>query len=339
MLYKQLTPLLCFKYIMNNAVSVKVYHGYGHTHNLVVYGHVFKFKAKTTQNFSENLFINIVHLFKLFVVKPFAFTKVRLHFYNQTVDQKTEYDGFFKFEWKADQNIIAGWHDVKVVALDENESILAETEGKIFVPHITQYGFISDIDDTIMVSHSATLARRLRELFIKNPHTRKTFPAIKEHYQLLANAHTSKDQPNPFFYVSSSEWNLYDYLVETFRFNELPEGAFLLNQLKRWKSLFKTGKTGHEGKLLRVMRIIDAFPKQLFIFFGDNSQQDPAIYQAIAQKYPQSVAAVYIRNVRPSKEKETKALLDKIVQQKIKTCLYTHSDEAIAHSREIGLII
>ncbi len=323
---------------MNNATSVKVYHGYGHTHNLVVYGHVFKFKAKTIQNFSDNLFVNIVHLFKLFVVKPAAFTKLRLKFYDQIVHQKSEYDGFFKFEWKAAENVSAGWHDVKVEALNEAGEVSATGEGKIFVPHITQYAFISDIDDTIMVSHSAKIYRRLRQLFIKNPRTRKTFASVRKHYQLLANAHTAIAQPNPFFYVSSSEWNLYDYLVEHFRFNELPEGAFLLNQLKRWKNLFKTGKTGHEGKLLRVMRILDAFPNQKFVFFGDNSQQDPAIYQAIAQKFPSNVVAVYIRNVRKSRQLETEKLLAKIEQQQIKTCLFTHSDEAIAHSKKIGLI-
>ncbi len=324
---------------MNNAASVKVYHGYGHTHNLVVYGHVFKFKAKNAQNFSNNLFRNIIHLFKLFVIKPYPFVNVRLYFYGQVVDQRTQYDGFFKFEWKAEFEVAAGWHDVKVAAVDDYGEIIAESEGKIFVPHITQYAFISDIDDTIMVSHSATIGRRLRELFIKNPRTRKTFPSVKNNYQLLANAHTSVSQPNPFFYVSSSEWNLYDYLVETFRFNQLPEGAFLLNQLKRWKSLFATGKTGHEGKLLRVMRIIDAFPNQHFIFFGDNSQQDPAIYQVIAEKYPLSVAAVYIRNIRPSQEEKTKILLNRIEQHQIKTCLFKHSDEAIAHARTIGLIV
>lgn len=322
---------------MNNA-SVKIYHGYGHTHNLVVYGHVFKFKAKTTQNFSANLFVNIAHLFKLFIVKPYAFTKIRLNFYGQIVENKTAYDGFFKFEWKAEQDVAAGWHEVKVEAFGAQNEIIAESIGKIFVPHITQYAFISDIDDTIMISHSATIGRRLRELFIKNPRTRKTFPSLQEHYKLLANAHTNSDQPNPFFYVSSSEWNLYDYLLEIFRFNQLPEGAFLLNQLKRWKNLIKTGKTGHDGKLLRVMRIIDAFPNQLFVFFGDNSQQDPAIYQAIAEKHPLNVAAVYIRNVRPTQQTITEELLKKIAQHQIKTCLFTHSDEAIAHSKKIGLI-
>jgi len=323
---------------MKNVASVKVYHGYGHTHNLVVYGHAFRFKARTTQGFSNNFFVNTIHLLKLFILKPWPFVRLRLDFYGQTVYQNSEYDGFFKFEWKADHDVPSGWHGLKVEVLDEAGEVVAVGQGQIFVPHITQYAFISDIDDTIMISHSATIGRRLRELFIKNPHTRKTFTDVYTHYNLLAQSHTNTDQPNPFFYVSSSEWNLYDYLLETFRFNKLPEGAFLLNQIKRWKDLIKTGKTGHEGKLLRVMRILDAFPNQKFVFFGDNSQKDPSIYTAIAEKYPANIAAIYIRNVRPEKEAETQALLKKVAAKDIKTCLFTDSKEAIAHSQRIGLI-
>lgn len=323
---------------MNNSVSVKIYHGYGHTHNLVVYGHAFRFRAKSTQNYSNNLFVNIIYLIKLFMLKPYPQARVRLSFYDQQLEGMTAYDGFFKFEWEALTEVSAGWHPVKAELLDENGLVLATNAGSIYVPHITQYAFISDIDDTVMVSHSATIARRLRELFIKNPHTRKTFPDAARHYNLLSAAHTNISNPNPFFYVSSSEWNLYDYLVETFRFNKLPEGAFLLNQLKRWKDLIKTGKTGHEGKLMRVMRIIDAFPNQKFVFFGDNSQKDPEIYAAIAVKYPKNIAAVYIRNIRPQKERLTLEILEKIKQQQIDICLFATSEEAIAHSVKIGLI-
>ncbi|WP_442589488.1 App1 family protein [Pedobacter sp. AW31-3R] len=323
---------------MNNSVSVKIYHGYGHTHNLVVYGHAFKFRAKAGQKYSNNLFVNIVHLFKLFVLKPYAFVGVRLTFYKQIVYQTTEYDGFFKFEWEAAENVEAGWHPVKVEVLAEDGEVLAVNTGSVYVPHITQYAFISDIDDTVMVSHSATVGRRMRELFIKNPRTRKTFPYAAAHYNLLALSHTDADHPNPFFYVSSSEWNLYDYLVEIFRFNKLPEGAFLLNQIKRWKNLIKTGKTGHEGKLIRVMRILDAFPNQKFVFFGDNSQQDPEIYSAIAIKYPKNIEAIYIRNIRPEREGATRELLVKAEALQIHTCLFSTSQEAITHSESIGLI-
>lgn len=324
---------------MNKSVNVIVYHGYGHTHNLVVYGHVFRFKAKNRQVYSDNLFTNIIHLIKLFILKPYPFIKVRLQFYGQTVYGRTEYDGFFRFEWKADNEVAAGWHGVKVAALDQNDVVLAEDDGLVYVPHITQYAFISDIDDTIMVSHSATIGRRLRELFIKNPRTRRTFADTRTLYNKLALSHTDLGHPNPFFYVSSSEWNLYDYLVETFRFNGLPEGTFLLNQIKRWRDLVKTGKTGHEGKLIRVMRILDAFPNQKFVFFGDNSQQDPHIYTTIAGKYPDKIVAIYIRNIRKEKEVETRRLLDEIeAAQGIKTCLFDNSLDAIEYAVKTGLI-
>lgn len=323
---------------MNKSVSVKVYHGYGHKHNLVVYGHVFKRKAKSKQVYSNNILVNIVHLLKLFILKPYPLVEVRLQFFGQTVYQKTEHDGFFKFEWAADEDVWAGWHYVKVEAVDGDGTVLSTGEGKVYVPHITQYAFISDVDDTVMISHSATIGRRLRELFIKNPHTRKTFPDAACHYQQLALSHTDKNQPNPFFYVSSSEWNLYDYLIEIFRFNKLPDGAFLLNTLKKWSDLLKTGKTGHEGKLLRVMRILNAFPNQKFIFFGDNSQHDPEIYTQIVERYPNNIEAVYIRNIRPEKESETQLLMQRIRAQDVHTCLFKKSEEAIRHSEAIGLI-
>lgn len=324
--------------MVKKSAQVKVYHGYGHTHNLVVYGHVFRYKANAKQRFKNGFLVNLKHVFKLFVLKPYAFAKVALTFKGQTVYTNAAYDGFFKFEWEANEEVPAGWHSVAVRAFDKHGEELATGDGAIYVPHITQYAFISDIDDTIMVSHSKTIAKRLRELLFKNPRTRKTFQSTKHHYQLLAHAHTTAEQPNPFFYVSSSEWNLYDYLVETFRFNGFPEGSFLLNQLKRWKDLLSTGKTGHEGKLLRIMRIIDAFPNQKFVLLGDNSQQDPEIYYKIAEKYSKNMIAVYIRDVRKSKFFATQEILNKLAEKNISTCMFKHSEEAIKHSKKIGLI-
>ncbi|MEI9946624.1 MAG: App1 family protein [Chitinophagaceae bacterium] len=158
------------------------------------------------------------------------------------------------------------------------------------------------------------------------------------HYSLLAAAHTTPEAPNPFFYVSSSEWNLYDYLHEFFKFNRLPEGAFLLNQVKRWFELWKTGKTKHHGKLLRIVRIVETFPKQQFILIGDNTQSDPAIYAALSEKYPDRIFAVYIRNIVRRNEVASRDILSTIEKRGIHTCLFRESAEAIAHSKKIGLI-
>ena len=79
----------------------------------------------------------------------------------------------------------AGIH-LSVDLLDETGKVACSGNGKMFIPHSTQYAFISDIDDTIMVSNSATTFRRLKELFFRNPRTRSIFPDVGRHYRLLA---------------------------------------------------------------------------------------------------------------------------------------------------------
>ena len=319
--------------------NIKVYHGYGHTNNLVVYGHVLVGKSVEPSKYTNNTILNVIHLTKLFFVKPIPNVKVSLQWENQQFYSTTESDGFFKFEWKSDTEVSAGWHKV-VINLQNNQNLIAATgEGKIFVPHSTQYGFISDIDDTVLVSHSANTGKKLRVMFTKNPRSRKTFADVVKFYQLLSIAHTKPDLLNPFFYVSSSEWNLYDDLNEFFKHNGLPKGAFLLNQIKKWYQLFKTGKTKHQSKLMRVTRILGAFPKQRFILLGDNSQSDPEIYTTIANKYPERIVAVYIRNVSLEKELVTTKMLETIQNKAIYTYQFQHTDEAILHAKAIGLIV
>jgi phosphatidate phosphatase APP1 len=253
----------------------------------------------------------------------------------ETVTQK---DGFFKFEWESINSVPAGWHSLKAELLDENNNVLATGEGKVFVPHITQYAFISDIDDTVLISHSATIFKRLRVLFTKNPRSRKAFADVVKHYSLLSRSNAEPDVPNPFFYVSSSEWNLYNDLDDFFRHNQLPPGVFLLNEIKRWYQLFKTGKTKHQGKLTRVARIMEVFPQQQFVLLGDNSQKDPEIYAAIANKYRGRIVAVYIRNISPKKHSATESTLATISNKNIYTCIYNSDEEAIKYSKKIGLI-
>ena len=323
--------------INNNKATVKVYHGYGHKDNLIVYGHVLAGKTIISK-YKNNSVLNIIHLIKLFLIKPLKGVKVRMQWGKQEFYSTTGRDGFFKFQWQSDTEVTAGWHPIVVQLIDSQNNTIATGEGKIFVPEATQYGFISDIDDTVLVSHSATTRKKLRVLFTKNPRSRKTFADVVKFYSLLALTHTDPTLLNPFFYVSSSEWNLYDYLNEFFKHNGLPKGAFLLNDIKRWYQLLKTGKTKHHGKLIRVARIIDAFPKQRFVLLGDNSQSDPDIYAAIANKYPDKVEAIYIRNISLEKESQTLSLLTTIQNKGIHTCLSKHTDEAILHAKSMGLL-
>ena len=320
-------------------ICLQVYEGYGHTHNLTIFGNVYRGRPARERKYTKNIFANMRRLVQLFFIKPIAKAKVVLQWQDLKLETLTEKDGFFKFEWVSPQHLPAGWHTgiLKIIG-DDGIEIKQET-GRVFVPHITQYGFISDIDDTVLVSHSATVVRRLNTLLTKHPHNRRTFEGAQEHYQKLSVAFTEASVPNPFFYVSSSEWNLFYDLKSFFNFHKYPQGVFLLSQIKRWFQLFASGQTKHLGKLTRILRILEAFPKQKFVLLGDNSQADPGIYATIADKFPDRIFAIYIRNVKHSHHATAKATLEGILAaENIHTLLFNNSSEAIEHSKKIGLI-
>jgi len=322
-----------------SSATIKIYNGYGHSKNLVVYGHVFKGKlAKKQRSFTKKGWRYALALLRLFFFRPKGNMPLRLYFFDQIIETQAGSDGFFKFKWASDTHLSPGLHPLKIGAIGANNDIHGLTEGRVYVAHSTQYVFVSDIDDTVLISHSASLWKRLRELLSKNAERRKIFGAHVLWYRLLSTAYTTTGHTNPFFYVSSSEWNLYDYLQAIFDYNQLPTGSFLLSHFKRWYDFFKTGQTKHEDKYRRISRLLRVYPKQKFVLIGDNSQHDPLIYTALVNDYPDRIEAIYIRNIRPKKAMVTLRLLSSLSANAVYTCMFHTAEEAIAHSIAIGLI-
>jgi phosphatidate phosphatase APP1 len=322
---------------LSDAIQVKVYEGFGHEHNMMVWGHVLSLGSLPRKRYHKSILRNASQLIRLFIVKPVGGAKLAMQWGNQIIHAVSETDGFFRLEWQSDESVPAGLHEVIVQCVDDHNTALAEGRGSVFVPHITQLGIISDIDDTFLVSHSATIFKRLWTLLTLNAQSRKSFEGVAEHYRLLEYAQTDPATPNPFFYVSSSEWNLYEYLTEFVRYQKLPDGIFLLSQLKRWYQLIISGKTKHAGKFVRIVRIMEAFPNQRFVLVGDNSQKDPAIYRSMAEHYPHRVKAVYIRRVVKHNNDNVEQLKQVLDRLHIPFCFFEHSKTALEHSKSIGL--
>lgn len=322
---------------LTNEPTVKVYHGYGHHNCLTVFGHVFKLSPFPRKRYRQSFVHNTLALLRLFLVKPFAGVELQLEWKGRIHKAKTDTDGFFRFEWEENDLPERGWVPVMVKAY-HREKFIAQAPGRIFIPFETQYIFISDIDDTFLVSHSANLRKRLAVLFTQNARSRRPFEGVVRHYQLLAQSGTTREMPNPFFYVSSSEWNLYEYILEFTAVNKIPRGIFLLSQLKSFSELLKTGQNNHGTKFTRIVRILEAFPKHRVVLLGDSSQQDPYIYEAIVQHFPKQVHAVYIRDVHEQNSAKVKEVLHTIEASGVPCLFFKHSREAILHSVKIGLI-
>jgi phosphatidate phosphatase APP1 len=318
---------------------IKVYNGYGDHEQLVIYGSAFKLSPLPRQKYSGNVLSNAIGILRLFMVRPYPKMRVRILWNEHEYDTETEPDGFFRFEWKPDQPMLPGWHPVQVKLMNPNEqNPRASGEGKIFIPNASTHAFVSDIDDTFLISHSTNLRKRLFVLLTENAHSRKPFDGVVNHYQLLAKAGRNPEESNPFFYVSSSEWNLYDYIRAFAAKNELPEGIYLLNQLKRFSEVWRTGKGAHATKFTRIARIIETYPLQKYILLGDDSQDDPKIYASLAEHFPGNIMCVYLRRIKKSKETVVNDLIAGMEKNGVACCYFTHSAEAIEHSRQVGLI-
>ncbi len=322
--------------IINKPV-VKIYHGYGDNKKIILYGHAFKRSPMARKTYRKSTITNTFAVLRLFMVKPCPNAKVRLLWQQSAITAITVDDGFFKLEWDIPQPVESGWHQVQVDMLNTADSVIASATGKFIVPYTTQYGCISDIDDTFLISHSSTILKRLYVLLTQNAYTRKPFEGVIDHYQYLASAATVPDKPNPFFFVSSSEWNLYDYIREFSERNKLPQGVYLLAQLKLLSEMFKTGKTKHVGKYIRIVRILHAYPTHKFILLGDDTQQDPFIYASVVKDFTEQIIAVYLRQVQEEGKPQVQQVVRQLAEAGIKCCYFKNSSEAIKHSKEMNL--
>jgi phosphatidate phosphatase APP1 len=325
------------RFRLTDKTTVKVYHGYGHNNCLTVFGHVFKLSPFPRKQYRQSFIRNTLALLRLFLVKPFAGVEVQVDWKGKMYKTKTGKDGFFRLSWKDTEPFERGWVPVMVTAY-RHSMLVAKSAGRIFIPYETQFVFISDIDDTFLISHSANLRKRLQVLFTQNARSRQPFEGVVRHYQLLAQSGTTPDAPNPFFFVSSSEWNLYEYILEFTAIHKIPRGIFLLSQLKGFSELLKTGQNNHGTKFARIVRILEAFPTHSVVLLGDSSQQDPYIYEAIVKHFPKQVMAVYIRDVFVRSREKVRDVLFKIEAAGVPCLFFRHSEEAILHSVKIGLI-
>lgn len=324
---------------LTHAPVVRLYTGYGNKTHCFLYGHVFSLSPLPRKRYRRSFLLNTIALLRMFMVKTKPGALLEFTWEGKKYTTKSEADGFFKFEWQPATLLAAGTHHVEVNMLESTGTfVVASAKAVLIIPHYNQFAFISDIDDTFLISYSSNLRKRLFVLLTENALSRKPFEGVVNHYQLLAAAHASENTSNPFFYVSSSEWNLYNYIRDFSAKHKLPDGVYLLNQVKRFRQVFKTGQNNHGTKFMRITRVLEAYPEHRFILMGDDSQADPFIYASAVEHFKSQVFCIYIRKVS---KKENPAVLEKlqsIEKAGVHCCYFTHSAEAVIHSKKIGLI-
>ncbi|WEV52713.1 phosphatase domain-containing protein [Bifidobacterium sp. ESL0704] len=162
------------------------------------------------------------------------------------------------------------------------------------VPSGTKVGIITDVDDTIMVTQAPSPMKAAYNLFLINPAKRSTVPGMSALFTRLADMMPDA----PFFYLSTSPWNIESSIRNFIAEQGYPAGPLLLRDLDPRPKTFVP--SGVEHKLQFAEQLMEDFPDMKFILIGDDGQKDPMTYATIARRHPGRVLAIAIRELSPS---------------------------------------
>jgi phosphatidate phosphatase APP1 len=315
---------------------LQLYRGYANEEELIVMGHVFK--RTYDYDFQKKNLKNARSIINQFRIKTLENFDIYLKCGTQEIHTKTLDDGYFKFCIPLETETNFGWMEYEVSIKDENETITEK--GSFIRPHKGKLGIISDIDDTFLISHTQNFFKKIYILLFKNVNDRKVFTDVVPHYQALSSAgRHNKEEENAFFYVSSSEWNLYRFIVKFTKIHNLPRAVILLKDIKRGiTDFFMSGRGNHDHKFDKIKHVLEFYPNLKYVLLGDDSQHDPVLYERICKIFPVTVKAVYIRQTGKHQKEATKKIMKNLEALEVAVCYYKHSSEAIMHSKSIGLI-
>lgn len=282
-------------------ILVAPYRGYGNRSHILLRGRVLK-DRRIVKDEVNSTWRALMNSYKRFNSREVAGARVRIHIERQSYQVLTDEEGYFFLNQPLREPLpstTGSWCKARVVLKETpRRKVDATAEANLLIPRRqAKFGFISDVDDTIMKTDVTSLLK-LRVLYhtlLKTADLRQTFTKAASFFQALQYGQ-SDEAVNPVFYVSNSPWNLYDLLEEFLSLNDLPDGPILLRDFGPPHQDHPEGYLGHKHS--SILRIMDTYPDLPFLLIGDSGEKDPYIYEAVAKARPGRVQAIYIRDVQ-----------------------------------------
>lgn len=183
-----------------------------------------------------------------------------------------------------------GWNTV-VLSCEDSEP----SEALVYVvPPDIRFGVVSDVDDTVMVTALPRPFLAAWNTFVLDEHARTPTPGMAVLMERIARSHPG----SPVLYLSTGAWNVAQTLTRFLSRNLYPDGPLLLTDWgpthDRWF------RSGQQHKHAELIRLAEEFPQVKWLLIGDDGQHDEAIYADFAQRFPDRVAAIAIRQLSAS---------------------------------------
>ena len=273
------------------------YTGYGTTGRARVFGRVTLSRVepeerRTAATHAHDSLLDIAQRgFQVFLTAPAVGVQVQVRVGTAVAEATTDRGGYLDVELQ-DHGLAPGWGEA-TLELPNGDSL---TESVLIVDPDVRVGLVSDIDDTVMVTHLPRMLIAGWNTFVRSEVVREEVPGMAAMYRSLLAA----EPRMPLFYLSTGAWNVAPSLTRFLRRHQYPLGPMLLTD---WGPT-NTGwfRSGQEHKERELRRLVDMFPQVRWVLVGDDGQHDPVIYGEFAEEHPQAVEAICIRELTPAEQ-------------------------------------
>lgn len=319
-------------------LQIVPYRGFANHRQAYLMGRVLEYHEPPDSD-AESLWSTLLTSYQRFETDEVPGIAVRARIGEQCFDTQTDAEGYYSFdlpanavEYATTSTPFASNFNVDI-SLPEDTNRSVPVQSSVVRPSSgARFGVVSDIDDTVLLTKATSLLQMMRLTLMSSSKARVAFDGVSEFYRALHN------NSNPFFYVSSSPWNLYEFLDDFMQLKGIVPGPILLRDfgIDRKKFIAGDHKT---HKLSQITKVLDCYPDLPFILIGDSGQRDPEIYAQCVTDYPGRILAIYIRNASDPDEQHTLAQRLKALRaDNVPMLLVENTLEAARHAAEAGYI-
>lgn len=335
------SPVIKHKNRLSGSVRIVPFTGFGNKSMIYVSGLVVAENGISKPSEGASKWSNIKSMIRRYTGNEIENVQVRVAYRSASRVVTTDKYGIYRCSFGHKGSYGDIWQKVVVTLEGSLKFGDVRAEGDIMIAdNNPQFSIISDVDDTILISYATQKLMKLRLMLLNNAHTRMPFEGVSAFYSAL-QAGAWGNGYNPIFYVSNSEWNLYDLLYEFIQFNRIPRGPLLLREMAiRVLRPWKMREVNRNHKIEVIVKLFNMYPDQNFILIGDSGQKDPEIYTEIARLFPGRVPAVYIRDIGIVGNLPRIRILTELIRDEYSTemVLVRDTEAAARHAIEKGFI-
>lgn len=316
-------------------VRIEPLYAFGNEETVFVKGRVIEAYRQSKPSSRKNPLVNVLATIRRYAGSSVEGAEVEVCYQDLRTTATSDSEGIFEVTFQEITPLITD-HEHITFKLQPAQGLVPEKESKKVrvMRYSSDYplGVISDIDDTILISHATQIGRKFWLSVSKNAYTRRPFPGVSELYDILSNS-----GDNPVFYVSSSDWSLADLIKDFLNYRKIPQGPLLLKDLHiNLRNVWKSGGGSHQHKEEKITLLLKLYPGMKFVLIGDSGQHDPEIYASIIKRNPGRVLGVYIRQINDNNPDRKAQMIQSISPEQAPEILFVnHTKEAILHAKQL----